>query len=234
MLLRAGADVAAKNVNGYTALLLAALQGHEGVVSILVEAGADLSCKDTDGNTALDVAVERGHAGVARVLRDAAAAQAASAPAGAAEGPVGASSGVAEGPVGASSAQAGSAGPPRERWTGPVGAPDKRSRDKRLAADGGTRLHEAERERMAEALRHQRQQDLREGGAGHADAEARRSVLTALPSATLVTVPTGVDGRIKAGAQDKRLRLHEAERERNVEALCRAAAGSDAEEVPKP
>ena len=40
------------------------------------------------------------------------------------------------------------------------------------------------------AVRHQRQQNLRGSVAGHADAEARRSVLTALPCATLVTVPT--------------------------------------------
>ena len=58
---------------------------------MLLGAGADVFAKNDAGATALDLAEESGREGVAMVLRDAEAAQAASAPAGAAEMPVGAS-----------------------------------------------------------------------------------------------------------------------------------------------
>jgi len=60
------------------------------VATMLLGAGTDIFAKNDAGETALDLAEQKGHEGVARVLRDAAAAQAASAPAGVAEVPVGA------------------------------------------------------------------------------------------------------------------------------------------------
>ena len=42
--------------NGFTALICAAFNGHEGCVRLLVEAGADRSIKDNGGKTALDYA----------------------------------------------------------------------------------------------------------------------------------------------------------------------------------
>ena len=96
MLLHKGGDVAATNKNGDTALHSAAANGRDELATMLLGAGADLFAKNNAGDTALVLAEKKGHEGVARVLRDAEAAQAASAPAG-----------VAEVPVGALSAQAG-------------------------------------------------------------------------------------------------------------------------------
>ena len=39
---------------GFTALMCAAYNSHEGCVRLLVEAGADRSIKDNEGKTALD------------------------------------------------------------------------------------------------------------------------------------------------------------------------------------
>ncbi|KAJ1478814.1 kinase-like domain-containing protein [Baffinella frigidus] len=72
LLLDAGANVAAKNAEGETALHLAACNGHKGVARMLLDAGADLASIDHyAGKTALDLAEDCGHEGVARVLRDA-------------------------------------------------------------------------------------------------------------------------------------------------------------------
>jgi len=45
-LLEAGADVNAKGWLGWTALVSAAMNGHEAVVKQLLEAGADVNAKD--------------------------------------------------------------------------------------------------------------------------------------------------------------------------------------------
>jgi hypothetical protein len=92
ILLDAGAKVAATGRGGDTALHLAGGYGHKGVVTMLLGAGAGAGvfAKNDAGETALDRAGKGGCEGVARVLRDAEAAQAASAPAGVSEVPVGA------------------------------------------------------------------------------------------------------------------------------------------------
>jgi len=48
---------------------MAANEGHEGCVRLLVEAGADKSIKDNGGKTALDIATRRGHTAIQAILR---------------------------------------------------------------------------------------------------------------------------------------------------------------------
>ena len=56
-LLQAGADVNAKNKDGDTALMLAAIRGPM-IVSVLLKAGADVNAKNNDGETALTLAAD--------------------------------------------------------------------------------------------------------------------------------------------------------------------------------
>ena len=63
-----GADVNAKDVNGYTALHLAAYQGHTDAVRALVLAGADVSAKNVGEATALYYAAMEGHTDAVRAL----------------------------------------------------------------------------------------------------------------------------------------------------------------------
>ena len=42
-------------------LLLAARNGREGVVKLLLERGADITATDSDGRNCLDIAIDRGH-----------------------------------------------------------------------------------------------------------------------------------------------------------------------------
>jgi ankyrin repeat protein len=67
-LLRAGADVDARNKYGQTALMLAAHQGHSEVVEELVSAGANLNATAKYNLTALMLAVVAGHVNTARFL----------------------------------------------------------------------------------------------------------------------------------------------------------------------
>ena len=73
ILLAAGADVAAINHHGVTALMLAADGGHEEVSQTLLDAGADVTATSNDGHFALGLAVEGGHAGLVRIFLDAGA-----------------------------------------------------------------------------------------------------------------------------------------------------------------
>jgi ankyrin repeat protein len=63
-----GADVAAKDENGWTALHWAAVGGHKDVVELLLNKGADVTAEDTDGLTALDLAEYGGHKEVFTLL----------------------------------------------------------------------------------------------------------------------------------------------------------------------
>ncbi|PNH04128.1 Ankyrin repeat domain-containing protein 17 [Tetrabaena socialis] len=68
VLLAAGADVNAKNTDGYTALMIACLKGNGEVANVLLAAGADTNAKSTDGKTALMAACLEGHGEVAKAL----------------------------------------------------------------------------------------------------------------------------------------------------------------------
>jgi uncharacterized protein len=72
-LLRAGADINARDRHGQTALMLAAHRGDRELVEILVEGGADLNVTAKYNLSALMLAVTAGHVGVARLLAGAGA-----------------------------------------------------------------------------------------------------------------------------------------------------------------
>ena len=67
-LLDAGADVNAKNGNGFTALMWAAGRGHTEIAQALLDAGADVNAKGNDGQTALMAATQAGHPQIAQAL----------------------------------------------------------------------------------------------------------------------------------------------------------------------
>eukprot|EP00757_Euglenozoa_sp_SAG-D1_P000018 gene18-11488_t len=73
MLLQAGADIQAKNEDGWTALMLACQNGHSNVVEMLLQAGADIQAKNQqdiihDRQTALMLACPNGHFNVVEML----------------------------------------------------------------------------------------------------------------------------------------------------------------------
>jgi len=69
MLLDKGADPNAKNNQGGTPLMWAAVYGHPQAVSLLLSRGADASMKDNDGITAAEWAVRNKRDDVVQVLR---------------------------------------------------------------------------------------------------------------------------------------------------------------------
>jgi ankyrin repeat protein len=72
-LLRAGADVDARDRHGQTALMLAAHDGHREVVEMLIAAGADLNVTAKYNLSALMLAIVAGHVPIARLLANAGA-----------------------------------------------------------------------------------------------------------------------------------------------------------------
>ena len=56
-----GANINAQNAQGMTALIFAALMGHDAIVAQLIAAGANVNAQDEYGKTALDYAKERGY-----------------------------------------------------------------------------------------------------------------------------------------------------------------------------
>ena len=72
-LLAAGTDIDAKDAHGQTALMLAALEGHERTVAFLADRGASLDHTAEYHLTALMLAVIRGHRWVAQSLVNAGA-----------------------------------------------------------------------------------------------------------------------------------------------------------------
>ena len=72
-LLGAGADVDTRDWDGWTALMLAARNGHTEIARTLIEAGADVDTQDRNGQTAMMLAAWYGHTEIARALIEAGA-----------------------------------------------------------------------------------------------------------------------------------------------------------------
>jgi len=69
LLLRKGADVNAKDNNGWTALIEACFAGHVAAVKALVEKRADVNMKDKNGKSALTFAAQSGHTQIVELLK---------------------------------------------------------------------------------------------------------------------------------------------------------------------
>lgn len=67
-LLALKANVEAKNALGFTPLLSASINGHEGVVATLLKAGADKNVTSIKGETATSLATQRGFSNVVGIL----------------------------------------------------------------------------------------------------------------------------------------------------------------------
>lgn len=72
-LIEAGADVNARNNDGWTALMKAATVGNIEVVKLLLKAGADINAKNIRGDKALSCAKKAGHQKIIQLLRGAGA-----------------------------------------------------------------------------------------------------------------------------------------------------------------
>jgi len=70
LLLKHGADVNARDKNGYTPLHAAAYYDHADAAGLLIVRGADARVRNNEGKTPLDVARERGRAEVARAIEE--------------------------------------------------------------------------------------------------------------------------------------------------------------------
>jgi ankyrin repeat protein len=68
LLIKAGADLEARNRDGWTPLLLSVRQGHTKIVSFLLEAGANVNAKTDSEQTALHLAAENGLEDLTRQL----------------------------------------------------------------------------------------------------------------------------------------------------------------------
>ena len=68
MLIKKGADVNAKNQQGWTRLGFAVTNGDKETTELLIEKGADMNAKDDVGMTPLHVAARKGHKEIAKLL----------------------------------------------------------------------------------------------------------------------------------------------------------------------
>ena len=58
-----------KNNNGWTALIYAAANNHESMVSLLIDRGADINSKNSNGNTALDIAIDKYYPNIVSIIQ---------------------------------------------------------------------------------------------------------------------------------------------------------------------
>ena len=76
MMLEANADVNAKDIEGWTALMLASIipyNNYTEIVKLLLEAGADVNAKDKDGDTVLIKTSGDGYTEIVKILLEAGA-----------------------------------------------------------------------------------------------------------------------------------------------------------------
>jgi len=66
--LDAGLDPNAANQNGWSLLMLAAVEGNLAIGQLLIERGADLAAMNLKGETPLTIATQKGHAAFADLL----------------------------------------------------------------------------------------------------------------------------------------------------------------------
>jgi ankyrin repeat protein len=57
------------NPNGWTLLMLAAVEGHASIGQLLLEKGAKTVATNNKGQTALDIAMQKGHTAFAELLQ---------------------------------------------------------------------------------------------------------------------------------------------------------------------
>ena len=65
-----GLDANLTNHNGWSLLMLAAVEGSETMGKLLLGKGARIDDRNKNGETALSLAVQKGHAGFEQMLRD--------------------------------------------------------------------------------------------------------------------------------------------------------------------
>lgn len=68
-LVRAGVNVNDRNIENITPLMLAAEQGYDDIIAVLLLHGADPTATNLEGQTAYDIALENGHIETANSLR---------------------------------------------------------------------------------------------------------------------------------------------------------------------
>ena len=68
-LVRAGVNINDRNIESVTPLMLAAEQGYDDVIAVLLMHGADPTATNLEGQTAYDIALEHGHVETANSLR---------------------------------------------------------------------------------------------------------------------------------------------------------------------
>ncbi len=67
--LASGLDPQLTNQNGWTLLMLAAVEGNIAIAQALLDSGASANVRNTKGETALSIATAKGHTALADLLR---------------------------------------------------------------------------------------------------------------------------------------------------------------------